>query len=212
MSESSNRELFLSLERLSTFNTVPPERKYWLIRTQAGIYYESFVDNGYIGIGYNEVPYSQLSLLGVQDDRILFTLFNSLKDFCEMIYPEDTRPGLIASQLIKFAYNIKRGDIVVIPSENSETITIGYVEDTTVHLASELETIETHCPFIKRKKVYWEKEIPREKLDPYLYRVLQAHQAINDISSYSELIERNLNNFFIADGIGNLVLNVRRSS
>jgi hypothetical protein len=212
MSASENQQLIKLLEEVDQINTIPLDRKYWLVRTQAGVYFESFVSNDYIGINYNEVPYSEITRFGVPDEGTTTSLVTSLKDFCARIYPEDSRPGLIASQLIKFTFSIKRGDIVIIPSENSEVIALGYVTDTPIYLADEKEVIRTSCPFIKRKVVVWDSMIPRDRLDPFLYRVLQAHQAINDISSYANLIERNLRNFFISDGIGNLVLNVRRSS
>lgn len=43
-----------------------------------------------------------------------------------------------------------------------------------------------------------------------MYRILQAHQAINDISHYADFIERTIGNFYIKDREANLVLEVNQ--
>ena len=46
------------------------------------------------------------------------------------------------------------------------------------------------------RDVFWSKELSKSKMDPCLYPIFQAHQAINNISEYKDYIERNIGNYF----------------
>ena len=48
------------------------------------------------------------------------------KSLSQKKYPDD-RFGLIAGKVMKFVAELKKGDIVIIPSSNSEIISIGEV-------------------------------------------------------------------------------------
>src|SRR6185312_9045106 len=109
-----------------------------------------------------------------------------LKTLSQKKYPDD-RFGLIAGQVMKFVVELKKGDIVIIPSSNSEIISIGEVTSSTIPELTQAELLKTECPYKKRKPVKWIKDISRDSLDPFLYRMLQAHQAINNITRYSDI-------------------------
>lgn len=186
---------------------ISKNRNYWLVRTQSGSYYDSFYKYNYIALGYDKIPYSQ-----IQKTKDKYPLenefFNALREIVIRAYPEEERPGLIASQISKFFYEIKKGDIVIIPSQSSKKISFGIVTQTFLKEVSESDIDRTGCPYIFRKSIRWEKAVLRDELDPYLFKIFQAHQAINNINDYSELIERNLNNFFVKDQEAHLVLEV----
>jgi hypothetical protein len=205
MKETLLNEIEKILENIAP---IPDNRRYWLVRTQSGSYYSSYLKYDYIALGHNEIKLSDIDNLRKVTNNDEKLIFKELKKICESIYNEESRPGLIASQIFRFVFEIKKGDIVIIPSENSEDISIGTVSQTPVLQTSEIEMDRTECPFNKRKSVVWNKSLSRDSLDPYLYRVLQAHQAINDIGFYGETIERTLGNFFIKNNAGNLVLDV----
>lgn len=192
---------------VSTLPIINAEREYWLIRTQSGQYYPTFKHNNFIGIEYDEIPYSSIAELKRKFPD-LPDFIKALKSAVKKAYPEEKQPGLIAGQISKFIYDIKKDDIVIIPSENSKSISIGRVTETPVHLANDSEILETECDHTFRKKVEWIKSMDRDKLDPYLYKVLFAHQAINNLKPYSEFIERSLNNFFVKDEEAHLVLEI----
>lgn len=195
-------------KRITNFQSIPNTRKYWLVRTLGGRYFDSFKNHEYIALGHDEIRYSAIDAIQKQSNNDKREILKGLKTLCEEVYNEDSRPGLIASQIYKFVFEIKKGDIVVIPSENSEEIAIGFVTETPILEVTQSDIYKTDCPFTKRKKVQWEKALSRQYLDPYLYRVLQAHQAINEITHYSDIIERTIGNFYIKENIGNLVLDV----
>lgn len=117
---------------------------------------------------------------------------------------------MVSGQLLRFIYEVKKGDIVVIPSENSAHVAMGVVEDTSLMEITDTLIHRTKCSYTKRKAVKWLKTFSRHNLDPYLYKVLQAHQAINDISKYSTIIERSLGDFYLLKDETNLIVNVKR--
>ena len=48
---------------------IPDERKYWLVRTKSGIYFNDFYLNNYIAIGWDEI--SDISLMTEQKRELL---------------------------------------------------------------------------------------------------------------------------------------------
>lgn len=194
---------------ITSIPNIPKNRRYWLVRTQSGKYYDSFIEYNYIAIGHNEVPYSKILELRKEAKDDEKETLKKLKDFCKKKYPEELRPGLIANQILKFIYAIKKGDIVIIPSESSEYIAIGEIQQTPILEITDSDIAKTECPYTKRKKIKWIKKQRRSSLDPYLYKLMQAHQAINDINDYDDVIERTINNFYIKNGEANVILDVR---
>lgn len=205
----SNESVLHEIERLiENFQSVPENRRYWLVRTFGGKYFDSYKNYNYIALGHDEISYSAIDNIRVEAKNDGLIILKDLKTLCDNTYDEESRPGLIASQIYKFVFEIKKGDVVVIPSENSEEIAVGIVTATPVLEVSSKDLFLTDCPYMKRKSVKWEIVLSRQELDPYLYKVLQAHQAINEISHYSDIIERTIGNFYIKENTGNLVLNV----
>lgn len=59
-----------------------------------------------------------------------------------------------------------------------------------------------------KRPVRWIKEVRRRELDPYLYRMFTAHQAVNKVNDYAEIIERSVNDLFILEDEAHFVINV----
>src|SRR5690554_4990417 len=151
---------------------IPENKKYWLIRTEGGEYFDSFTSFGYIGIGYNEIPYSKINDLkktsANNDD-----LKDKLKIHIENIYP-DKVPGFVAGQLTRFIYEIKKGDVVIVPSEGSSYISIGEVTDNALMDINDSIINRTKNPYYKRKKVKWFKTISKTSMDVMMYKALKS--------------------------------------
>jgi hypothetical protein len=184
--------------------SISKNRKYWFIRTQGGDFYENFINGGYIGIGYNRVSLSDIKAGNTNNEtgiKILAAKIHST-------YKEkESRPSYIASQLLKFTYQIKKGDIVLIPSQSSLQITFGEVRETIVYTDEVNDSDD--CPFVKRKKVKWIKKLWRDDLDPNLYKLMFSHHTVSEADSYSEYIDKIINSFFIKNDKANLVLGVQ---
>lgn len=112
--------------------SVSDSRNYWLIRTQSGSLYPLFTEKAYISIDHKEVALSFLD-----DNRELYhrnptPAISAIREKVKSHHLSeqfDKRTiSLIASQIAKFAYDIKKGDVVTIPSTNSSDICFGIVE------------------------------------------------------------------------------------
>jgi restriction system protein len=193
---------------LANTKVIPKNRKYWMFRTQGGEYYETFSANNFVAINYDEIKLSQID--GIRkafavDD---WGAHKALREIIQTTYKKENRPGLVASQLFRFVYDIKKDDVVVIPSSSSGHVNFGYVKARPLLNVSQSDIKKSGCPYEKRKGVSWALNQSRNSLDPYLYKAFQAHQAINDISSYAEIIERTLGNFYVQEDEANLVIEV----
>lgn len=181
----------------------PEDRNYWFIRTRRGTYYEDFKNEGFVGIEWDKVSDKSFISSANEDDLKVEVVKN---------YPDMDRPGYIAKQIIKFANDIKKGDIVLIPNEHSEWISFGEIlEDDMYILENEEEDFlallddfydqssnnEERPILKKRRKVKWLYDIKRINLDPYLYGIIYAHNAIVDANPYSLFIDRTLSQFYV---------------
>jgi restriction system protein len=185
-------------------------QNYWLVRTNGGNYYQHFKQSGIIGIGYDNITVN---------DFIASKNSNPSKplDYVEKLIKENydkNRPKYIATQLNKFIFDIKRDDIVIIPSHGSNLITIGIVLENNITIvetpARPIDLPEEYfvCPFKKTKKVKWLKTIRRHKLDNNLYKLLFSHHTISEANDYSNEIHNILYDFYKVDNEISLVLNV----
>ncbi|WP_126244403.1 hypothetical protein [Chitinophaga rhizosphaerae] len=188
--------------------SVASDVEYWLIRTQSGKYYDSFKEHNFIAIEHEEISLGLLHTLKTIHGEDTTSFFEALKAKVIELYPDDRSPGLTTNQIIRFVYKLKTNDVIIIPSENSKYLTFGVVTSNTIPELSEHQLNITGCPYRKRKKVKWNKTIKRSDLDPYLFKMLQSHQAISNINNYAELIQRNLRDFYLLNDEINLVLDV----
>lgn len=176
-------------------------RQYWLIRTQGGVYYNDFINENFVGIEWDEI--SDLEMINRRDEE-------TLKSEVLHYYPKTEKPGYPVSQILKFAHNIRKGDIVLIPSENSNWISIGEIQDDNMYIHEEyeedfariLESLDndnsTKKPILKkRRKVAWLDSVKKSDLDPYLYSVIYTHSAVANINKYGAFIDRTLSQFYI---------------
>lgn len=176
----------------------PKDRNYWFVRTQGGKYYNTFDKEEFIGIEWDEI--SDLELINKKDE-------DALKEEVVHFYPTIEKPGYVVKQILKFAHNIRKGDIVLIPSENSRWINIGEVQSNEMYIYDEefedlLESLdeddsEKKQILKKRKKVKWIKSVKKSDLDPYLYSIIYTHVAVADIKKYSDFIDRTISQFYI---------------
>ena len=196
---------------IQAIQTVSSTKNYWLIRTQSGSLYETFIDNNYISLGHKEVSieflkaqrnvYKTNESLVIKEIRQKIQTYHALDE-----KPLDKRKiSLIASQIVRFAYDIKIGDVIIIPSFNSDNVSFGIIESE--QWAYSDYNNDKDNSLLKRP-VRWIKEVRRRELDPYLYRMFTAHHAVNKVNDYAEIIERSVNDLFILEDEAHFVINV----
>lgn len=181
---------------------IDPTRKYWLVRTQSGEFYEEFYFDSFIAIGWD--VFNDIERFKDVEKSIL------VKEI-EKEYPDVKQPGLIYNQIYRFLFEMKPGDVVMIPSANSTHISFGVItSEPQVVALKETDIEEGVCPFSKRRNVHWLKTVKRSELDPYLYKMMQSHHTINSASDYSDVIDRTLHSFYFKNGNAHLVLDVKQ--
>lgn len=229
---------------VASIDTIPAEKKYWLIRTQSGSLYDTFIDNNIVSIDHTEISLSFLNEMkkhfgddkpkivsAIRSELTRIYVSNQLIDFNDdednedqdkpidayededgigyFIEPDRRKIGLVANQIYKFYFEVKKGDIVIIPSSNSDVVSFGIVQETNVGNFSKEEVRRIESDAILIKRVQWIEHIMRTKLDPYLFRLFTAHHAVSDVSSYAPIIERSLRNLFIIDDEAHMVIEVQ---
>ena len=185
--------------------SVPENIHYWIIRTNGGDYYEDFTLHEYISISWD---YVSLSILYTKDDDEIKRLIEVYEKMSTT--PEDsddesdgTTKGKITAILNKinrFVFEFVKGDIILIPSKNSDRIAIaeviGDVYETENYVESYLQANPTTeivpCPYRKRRKIKILKTITKGQMDIYLAKGFNSQHALSSMDEYAPYINRTI--------------------
>lgn len=215
------------------------EQKYWFVRTNGGLYYDEYKTKGFIAFGINTVCDKKLledaDTSKVAKEQLINKIKKAYKNKTQnstteiLIVTEDNlspeKPkktkkdkvptGLIINQLKRFMLEMKTGDIVLIPSSDSNKITFGEItSEYYVDKTSPLEGFpeDKKCPFFKRINVKWIKTIKKKNLDPYLYKVIYSHHSITDVSYARNYINRSLSDIYILNDKLYITFNINKKT
>lgn len=182
--------------RVEDIRDVSESRRYWFVRTYSGILFQHFIQEEYIGIGFNNVPQEYISKAELDNDHSK----SSLKDFIENNTPyEKGEATKWANQLINFQKVMNVGDVVVIPSKNSFDLAIGVIESP-VFLVSDPGMFEYGDGYErypeKRRKVSWKIEKQRPYFRGEFHSILSSRQAISSIDELGNTIESYISSLF----------------
>ncbi len=194
---STQKELLAVLDNMGLPACfVDSNRHYWFIRTQAGSYFDEFFLDGFVGIGHEDVP------CVAESDRTA--------ELMERIKDSHTQATRVLNQVYKFCNEVKKGDIVIIPSASSTKFAFGYVMDEQVYTenVSTEDIDEGKCPFTRRRKVEWITGISKSRVDSKLYTFFRNQQTLSQVDDYGEYIERALHVFYIRDNVAHFTLSV----
>lgn len=115
----------------------------YCVRAEYGTYTKQFIDGNYFAIGW--LPRNDLSAIKTREQ--LYTLYKAE-------YPQDTSNVVIGQQvgqIARFLLEIKAGDYVITPAQNTEFIYFGKVEENAYFYVNKPD----NCPYLHRKKVKW---------------------------------------------------------
>ncbi len=116
----------------------------YCVRADFGTYTDHFVNGGYIALGW--LPDNDLSKVQSRDE--LYSLYRNA-------YPDHISNLVIGQQvgqIARFLLEIKAGDYVITPAQNTEFIYYGVVENDAYYFAS---GENDGCPYLQRRKVKW---------------------------------------------------------
>lgn len=197
--------LKLLLEKLAEDVNLHPERDYWMVRTSNGEHYMPFLRRGVVAL---QLPYITNDYISnLRNNNADYVALKTIQSHMQSIVDNPQHPhhglagellesrivvGTRAKQLFNFCFTMKAGDMVLIPDEGASHISIGIISEDYPVLKEDITRI---YPVVR--KVRWVNQIPKNRLEPGLYRALGAHQALANISKYSEYLERNYGSCFM---------------
>jgi restriction system protein len=117
----------------------------YCVRADFGKYTKHFIDGNYVAIGW--LPGDDLSSILTRDE--LYSLYRKE-------YPQDTSNVVIGQQvgqISRFLLEIKSGDYVITPAQDTEFIYYGVIDEDAYYHADSSDG----CPYLHRKKVIWNK-------------------------------------------------------
>ena len=194
MSYELSTESQFVLNAISNYSvpTITEDINFWMIRTKKGFFYREFIENGYIALAWNIID-SSTSLKDTKE----------LSDYITQMYPEIKRPTTVINKCKHFIEEVKEGDIILIPSQGTSTVTFAragkYYEEFNMTYELERDTIfeiengNSHinsvpCPYKKRRKIEIITTINSSNLNYHLYRALTNYHGISNLKDYSSLI------------------------
>lgn len=211
-----NNKLTEALRQIESIYANNAAKRYWMVRTDKGSNYNTFVEGSFIALNIQNWPSAFLSqIVADYPDRAnrLLHIRETLKHLRRNnIIDLSNRNGVeiegaslsrLVNQIYAICYEMKQGDIVIIPDQSAFRLRIGRITDEQFSFDPE---INNHFSYTRH--VEWIKEIKKSRLDPCLYKALGAHQAVCDISKYAEFIERNYNSYFAVEDKFHYVLTV----
>ncbi len=171
------------LKNVESLNT---DAKYWFVRTEYGKLFEEFLKKNYIAIGWDYLTLYEVN--NVNEDLVKRKMAEVEKADL------NTFNGKIkvsaAYNKIKTFISLKKDDIIIIPSRNSDRLAFGRVEDETA-----FEEISVDI-FKKRRKVRWYEIKYMEDLNPIFYQVKSNQHTISNINHFAPHIDRVIGNLF----------------
>jgi hypothetical protein len=189
-------------ELVKKVESISQETNYWFVRTDYGEYFDTYYKNNFIGIGWDEISIEELKNTGLK-----VAVKEKIGKIENLDYDKTSTKGTITAiynKLVRFI-NLKKGDIVIIPSKKSSRYAFGVIEEDEAY--SKFED-ENNCKHVKRKKVKWISIKAVKLLNPIFQQIKVSRHSISQINDYSEYIDNEINNIYLKDGNAHFVLDI----
>ncbi len=180
---------------------------YWIVRANGGKLYNQFLSNKKIAMGSNYITPEKIKSFPIKKEDFLKTITPIIKPY---IRPEILRRT--ATDFYTFYHELKENDIVIIPNESNQKLSIGQVLDSepTEFVFKQTKKNESTCDRIHSVSVKWLTEKSIYKLNnPHLISLLcTAQNEIKYAGEYKNNINCVLYDFFIQEKTGYFIINV----
>lgn len=197
--------LFMGNTELENFaRQISGERRYWLVRTMGGDYYSEFVKDNFIAIGYNFITLQDLKSLPDNETiskEILTSMFEDRMDI-----PSE-RSHYAIGQILRFYREISIGDVVIVPSRGSHSVSFGIVESS-IYEDIKNQHSQDACQFSKRIQINWKTTKARGYLNPNLQLMFNSRHIISNVDGYSSYIDSLMSGFYVKEGEAHLTLRI----
>lgn len=195
------------------------DTRYWLVRPGINARcYEDFYNDSCVAIGWDRI--------GKIDGEDHLTSLAELKCLVESKYQDLLRkkPSLreykrkisdIATKIYRFTYEVKEGDIIITPGEDSVLIgrIVGDVEIVQGKYMSNPENVEEEYigELNKTRKVVWLKKIDKSQLEPNIKLELRVVHGLSEISNEQVITEinRTIYSFYTYNSVGHSIYKIK---
>lgn len=182
------------IEDMLNIPEIKPNTNFWMIRTKRGFFFDEFIRDKFIAIGWNSVNKSMLNNLTKAST-------DNLKLSIKQEYNED-KPGNALNKCLRFCNELKVNDITLIVDNHRMAIArIGeYYEvissiETEKNIHNQIakanrKTGDFPCPYSKRRAISIIKTIQLDNtVNPYLQNAISRNwHSLSDLNEYAELI------------------------
>lgn len=202
LSTVTEKDLLKYLKEEHLLPVEVPRRNYWFLRTNSGDFFEEFYGNDYVAIGWDDIkPIAEKE----RTEEIL-------KGYKSIYGRMTTR---IMNQVYRFCYEMKKGDVVIIPAARSNLFAFGVLMEDSWYeetLTDEVLEDEDACHFKKRRSVKWIQSAKKHMVDSKLYLFFRNQQALSKANDYAEFIERAINPYYILNGVAHINFAVQKKT
>lgn len=192
---------------------IPDNTQFWLIRTQGGVFYNEYIADGFVALGWNIIDRTS----EIDDSE-------KLKEFratIEELYNEK-RPGSAINKCERFINEVQEGDIVMIPNSGSSEFSICRVGEyyEVPDYSPEFEIAEikkvgngengVKCPYKKRRKISLLLKISAKRMGLKLTNAASNYHGISCFNAYAEDILNCVYNCYEYKGDINFTINIAK--
>lgn len=175
---------------------------FWIVRAEGGKYFDDFLDDQYIGIRYNHVTINDIN--SISKDKDLVSV-EDIKEIYRRAYSDSNildksqkqKLTVHSMQTFLFAFEMKIGDVVLVPSKDSKEFALGVINSTPYDEKINYieERIKNASPnglnfkpsnYIKRRHVHWISKLKKQELPSDISWVLSTHYAIINATSHKK--------------------------
>lgn len=187
-------------EILDQVNNVENSVNYWFVRTSYGEHFYEFTEGNYIAIGWDYFTLNEL-----KNNKAYITEKITDHDKLDNTVSKDKGKITTAYNKINTFLNLKKNDIVLVPSRNSDRLAFGRVADDEAYEVPELVGRGTH---FKRRKIDWIKIKNIRSLNPIFFQVKSNQHSISNINRFAPFIDKEVGNLFKKGDETHFVLNI----
>ena len=196
---------------------IPASTRFWMIRTKKGFFYNDFIINNYVALGWNLID--SKTNFGNQSLDIL-------KKELVATY-RDNRPTASINKCFRFINEINEGDILIIPSSKMQLITFAkagkYFEDAAKTIDDELDIVNKienselkvknlNCPYKKRRKITILKTVKSNDINFNLYKGISNYHGISNFDDYAKFILDSIYNIYTFKDICSLQIGINTTT
>ncbi|MGQ7869741.1 hypothetical protein [Sunxiuqinia sp. sy24] len=179
------------------------ERRYWFVRTDNGQYYDTYLENNFIAIGWNYITVHDIVNSSEEEVKAKISQHEPQSPEQSDVSYKMKISG-IYNKIVRFN-DLSEGDIIVIPNEGSGSLAFGEIIQNHIYVNIDGEN---DCIYHKRREVKWHKSGNINSFDPHLRFIKRNMHTISEVKSFQPYIDNVLNHLYKRGEYAHYVIDV----